>query len=205
MRQCELRRARVVRRCTDTTGADAMSFSVRPATFAASLNAYESAAPGNPQVTASSIVSARDDLNRIAEENQEKAKRLQEELEQAKDDAGSGWGVFKSFFGDDSGVAEVSGAGQREEIGAGIHEHTHAVDETYKRSRAAMERAKEQHESSGALFGTIFGGPLIGTHVGSTIAAPEAERGTRPKPPPPSAFVSADSLSWRHALPKDPD
>lgn len=182
-----------------------MSFSVRPAIFATSLDAYESAAPGNLQVTGGSIVSARDDLNRTADENRDKVSRLQEELEQAKDDAGSGWGVFKWLFGDDSGVGEVSGAGQREGIGAGIQQHARAPDETYKRSIEEMGQAKEERDSSGALLGTIFGGPLIDTHVGSTTAEPEAVRGTKPKPQQPIAFVSTESSSWRSALPKDPD
>ena len=146
MRQYELRRAWVVCRRTDITGADAMSFSVRPATFTTSLNAYESATHDNLQTTAGSIVSARDDLNRTVDENREKVKRLQEELQQAKDDAGSGWGVFGWFFGDDSGVADVSGAGQRERIGAGIKQHAYAVDETYKRSIEEMGQAKEERE-----------------------------------------------------------
>lgn len=182
-----------------------MSFSVRPATFTTSLNAYESATHDNLQTTAGSIVSARDDLNRTVDENREKVKRLQEELQQAKDDAGSGWGVFGWFFGDDSGVADVSGAGQRERIGAGIKQHAYAVDETYKRSIEEMGQAKEERDSSGALFGTIFGGPLIGTLVGSAIGEHATESGTKPEPKQPSDFVSADRSSWRSALPKDPD
>jgi hypothetical protein len=98
----------------------------------------------------------------------------------------------------------MSGAGQRNAIGAGIEHHTRAVAESYKRSIEEIAQAKEQRESSGVLFGTIVGGPLIGTLVGSAIGATAAEGGSDNEPKRPIAIVSADSSSWR-AVRNDPD
>jgi DNA repair exonuclease SbcCD ATPase subunit len=188
-----------------------MTLTVRLATLSASLSMYESAAPDtdvarNLQPSADSIRSARDDLNRSVAEKQEELERLQKELDEAKDDAASAWGVFKSFFGDDSGAADMSAALERKEFGAGVQRYAHATEETYKKRIEEIEQAKEQRgDSPSTLFGSIFGGHMVGTLVGSAIAGPEAERGAKAKPQQPIALASADSISWRDALRKDPD
>jgi hypothetical protein len=52
-----------------------------------------------------------------------------------------------------------------------ILNHQLAVDQSYEKMKQEAEKAKEASSDQGALFGTIFGGPIIGSFIGE--AAPK--------------------------------
>ena len=87
-----------------------MSLAVRLATFAASLStaAADTDVADHLHANTNPTRSARDDLNRAAAEKQEEVERLKAALKEAQDNAGSAWGAFKSFFGDDAGAADTA-------------------------------------------------------------------------------------------------